>query len=73
MPIDILSPELFARQIEATVQQGNTYLEAITEFCTTRQIEPEEIVGYLSEKMIMHLRREGQDLHFLARTSELPL
>lgn len=73
MPIEILSPEIFARQIENMVQQGSSYLEAVVEFCTSRQIEPEEIVEYLSEKMIMHLRQEGQDLHFLTRTTGLLL
>lgn len=73
MSLDFPNPEIFARQIEAAVQKGFTYLEAIVNYCTERQIDTADIAPYLSEKMVMGLRKEAQDLHFLKRGAELPL
>lgn len=64
---------MFATHIERQVREHHmSYLDAIIHFCNERQLEPEAIVPYLSDKMKTAMRREGQNLHLLRKRRELP-
>ena len=74
MSLTINSPEAFAKYIEDQVQgKGMSYMDAILDFCAARELEPEAIVPFISEKMKMALKHEGQSLHLLRKTNELPI
>lgn len=75
MPVVINNPEAFAKYIERVVQNsGMTYMEAVIDFCETRQIDTDQIAPFISDKIKRALQREGQALHLLPKdTAELPL
>lgn len=74
MPLSVQNSEKFAKYIEHVVRTQNaTYLEAIIQFCAARNIEPEAVAPYISDKMKNALAREGARLHLLPKTNELPL
>ena len=65
MPLVINNPELFAKHIEKQVSKGMSYMDAILDFCLKRDLEPESIVPYISDKMKGELEKEGLALHLL--------
>lgn len=72
----IIDSETFAQQIEhLVVTKGVGYMDALLLFCEVRQIEPDAIVPFLSDKIKNHVRQEGIALHLLPRsnTTSLPL
>lgn len=74
MPLKLHNSEAFAKYVEQRVTDtGGTYMDAILEFCAKREIEPEAIVPFLNDKIKNALAKEGQRLHLLPKSSELPL
>lgn len=77
MAHSIIQPEAFAKHIEYLVSsKGMTYLDALVTFCEERQIEPDQIAPFISDKIKTNLQREGIALHLLPKTSNtavLPL
>lgn len=77
MALILNNPEAFAKHIERLVrEQHMSYLHAILHFCERRQIEPEMIAPFITEKMKSELTREGLSLHLLKRSkidNALPL
>jgi hypothetical protein len=52
------------------------YMDALVTFCEDRQLEPEAIVPFISDKIRTNLQREGIALHLLSKSSNtaiLPL
>lgn len=74
MPLKINNPEAFAKHIEKQVKDtGMGYLEAILEFCEKRQIDPEQIAPFISDKIKRAIAKEGKALHLLKDMApELP-
>ena len=73
MPLLISNPEMFAHHIEKIVQVRKlSYMEAVVEFCAKRELEPESIVPFLSDKIKHSIAVEAQHLHLLAKSAELP-
>ena len=73
MPLSTSNAELFAQHIEKLVQvHGHTYMEAVIEFCEKRDLEPESIVPYLSDKIKRAIAVEARGLHLLSKSAELP-
>lgn len=75
MPVKINNPEAFAKFIEKQVREGGvTYMEAVLDFCDKRQIEPEQIAPFISDKIKRAIAKEGKALHLLKNLApELPL
>jgi hypothetical protein len=76
MAHSVIEPEVFAAQIERLVSKGMSYLEAVVAFCDDRQIEPEQIAPFISDKIKTNLQQEGVALHLLPKSSNtavLPL
>ncbi len=72
MPVTDINPELFAQHIEHLVTRtGMSYMEAILHFCETRQIEPEGIVPFISDKIKNAIGREARNLHLLKQAASL--
>ena len=72
MALIIHTHEEFASHIEQVVRHYKcTYLEAVTEFCKKRNLEPEVIAPYISPKMKTAMSAEGQALHLLKKRSHL--
>lgn len=73
MPLSTSSAEKFAQHIEKLVQlHGHSYMEAVVEFCEERELEPESIVPYLSDKIKRAIAVEAMGLHLLSKSAELP-
>ena len=73
MSLSANSSESFAKHIEKQVRGNHmSYLDAILDFCEKRRLEPEAVAPFISTKMKTALAKEGQDLHLLRPTRELP-
>lgn len=73
MPLSTSNAELFAQHIEKLVRKhGQSYMEAVVEFCAKRELEPESIVPYLSDKIKREIAIEARRLHLLQKSAELP-
>lgn len=68
------SSEQFATHIERRVKATKmSYREAVLEFCESRELEPEQIVKLLNDKIRTAIQVEAQDLHLIRREACLPL
>jgi hypothetical protein len=73
MTLSVSNSEAFAIHIERMVKVRHlSYMEAVVEFCSTRDLEPETIVPYLSDKIKRAIAVEAQSLHLLQKSAELP-
>lgn len=73
MSLSISNAELFAQHIEKIVQVRNlSYMDAVVEFCEKRELEPEAIVPYLSDKIKGAIATEARRLHLLQKSAALP-
>lgn len=73
MTLSVSNSEAFAIHIERMVTARHmSYMEAVVEFCSTRDLEPESIVPYLSPKIKGAIAQEAQRLHLLQKSAELP-
>lgn len=74
MPLSVHNSEAFAKHIERCVSTKHmSYMEAIIAFCERRQLEPESIVPFLTDKIKDALAFEAQRLHLMPKMSSLPL
>jgi hypothetical protein len=74
MPLTINNPEAFARYVERVVaNSGMSYMDTILDFCDRRAIDPDIIAPFISDKIKRALAREGQALHLLPKTNDLPV
>jgi hypothetical protein len=70
MPLTIHNADAFAAHIERVVAtHGVSYMDAILHFCESRQLEPDAIAPFISDKIKRALGREGRDLHLLPQLS----
>jgi hypothetical protein len=74
MPVNVSNAETFALYIEKVVRTRKlSYMEAVVEFCRQRDLEPDTVVPFLSDKIKHAIAVEAQQLHLLHKTAELPL
>lgn len=65
--------ERFALYIEHCVHHRKmSYMDAVLDFCTKRNIEPELVVGLLNDKIKYAIGREASGLHLMVKPMELP-
>jgi hypothetical protein len=73
MSLSVSNSEAFALYIEHAVRTRKvSYMEAVVEFCEKRDLEPETIVPFLSDKIKHAIAAEAQRLHLLHKSAELP-
>lgn len=64
--------EAFAKHIEHCVAAYKmSYMDAVIDFCTKRELEPEDVLPLLSDKIKTAIAAEGQALHFLKKQRAL--
>jgi|SaaInl4_135m_RNA_FD_contig_21_2372932_length_506_multi_3_in_0_out_0_2 hypothetical protein len=64
----------FSLMIEELVKDLNVgYLEAITHYCERHDMEVESAAKLLNATIKGQLQSEAEDLHYLPRTSRLPI
>ena len=74
MALNIHNAEAFAKHIEKVVENsGMSYMDAILDFCERRQLDPEAVVPFISDKIKRALAREGRALHLLPKRGTLPI
>lgn len=74
MPLDIQSAKQFADKIEKVVSDTKmNYLDSILYYCEENRMEPETAASLVGGKLKQKLREEAEELHFLPKTSKLPL
>ena len=57
--------EKFSNIIEEMVEQGNTYLESIVEYCQDNDMEIELVVQFISPAIKSKLKIEAERVHLL--------
>ncbi len=73
MALTVSSGETFAIHIEHAVAARKLgYMEAVVEYCNERDLEPETIVPFLSDKIKHAIAVEAHRLHLLHPSAELP-
>ncbi len=74
MPFTPQSSEKFAHLIEHRVlSAGIPYRDAVLEFCEQRELEPEQVVKLLNDKIRTAIQTEAEDMHLIRREATLPL
>jgi len=72
MALTIHTPEEFAVTIEHAIRRYKySYIEAVTDFCKKRGLEPKVIAPYISPKMKTAMFAEGQALNLLKKRNRL--
>lgn len=68
------APE-FYENVEKMVRGGSSYLDAIVEWCSKKNIEIESVIPLVQKnpKFLSHLRVDAEDLHFIQKNSRLPV
>jgi hypothetical protein len=73
MALSVSNAEAFAIHIEHVVKTRKLgYMEAVVEYCNERDLEPETIVPFLSDKIKHGIAIEASRLHLLHPSAELP-
>ena len=54
-------------------RDGDGYISAITTLCDEKDLDPVFVAKMLSKPMKEKLRKEGEDLNLLKKSSSLPL
>jgi hypothetical protein len=68
--------ETFYDEVEVLVQNSNnSYMESIIFWCEQRNIEPEFVAPFILRNLALcaKLQMEAENLHFLKRTTRLPI
>ncbi len=66
----------FCQIIDDDVRRGCgrlTYLDAIVQYCNKNDINIEDTKALVNKKLKQKLREEGENLHYLKKTSRLPI
>lgn len=59
----------FTKHIEKMKSEGLTFIEAISEYCEINNIEPEEIVDYISPAMLKKITKEASQGNMIVKGS----
>jgi hypothetical protein len=65
----------FCREVEKLVASGvhDNYIDAILYVCETNEMEPFMAARLLSDPIKEKLKKEGQEINLLPKSTELPL
>ena len=74
MELNFLTPTKFSTIIEEMVQEKRlTYIDACLEYCSEKNIEPESLGRLVNKSLKQKIQVEAESLHFLPKTSTLPV
>ena len=72
--LNLYNPERFNNEIEELVERTKmSYLDAILHYAEVNNLESETIASLINISTKNKLREEAESLHFLPKTSKLPL
>jgi hypothetical protein len=64
----------FYHKISDIVEKTNlSYIDSILYYCDEHKMEPEAVAPLINTKMKAQIRDEAEELHFLPKTTKLPL
>jgi hypothetical protein len=70
----VMTPKKFAMKIEDAVKNGaGTYMDAILDYCSEHQMEPDAIAPLISKPLKEKLEADARKLNFLPRVATLPI
>ena len=74
MALRFLTPTKFSTMIEEMVAEKHlTYMDACLEYCKDNNIEPESLGRLVNKSLKQKIQVEAENLHFLQKSSTLPL
>ena len=69
-----MTPKSFSIFIEKQVQEKKiTHMEAILDYCTRNQLEPDSITGLIQKPLKDKIEANARDLNFLPKMGKLPV
>jgi len=72
--LNMYTPEKFNQEIEEIVERTNmSYLDAMLYHAEENNLESETVAGLINIKTKNKLREEAEKLHFMPKTSKLPI
>ena len=72
--VEFMTKVKFSKLVEAVVRQDRlSHMEAILHLCEKYGIEPEDCKKYVSNVIKDKLEAEAMNLHYMAKSAELPI
>jgi|TARA_B100001939_G_scaffold146010_1_gene126521 hypothetical protein len=69
-----MTPKQFALIIEKRASKKRlTHMEAVLDYCTEKEIEPDQITHLINRALKDKIKMNAQDLNFLPKTATLPV
>ena len=69
-----ITPKKFAIIVDELVRTKHlTHMEAILYYCEQNLIEPDTITRWIDRSLKEHLQADAEALHYLPKTSQLPV
>ena len=69
-----MTPKQFALQIEKRASKKKiTHMEAVLDYCSEKEIEPDQITHLINRNLKDKIKMNAQDLNFLPKTATLPV
>ena len=70
----LMTPKKFSIAIEKTVKQsGIPYMDALVDYCSKNQIEPEQIKPLITKSLKEKVEVDARNLNFLPKVATLPI
>ena len=70
----LMTPKKFSIAIEKTVKQsGISYMDALIDYCSKNQIEPEQIKPLITKSLKEKVEVDARNLNFLPKVATLPI
>ena len=74
LDLDIITPTKFSLLIEQIVQTKRiSYMDACLLYCEENNVEPESLGRLVNKALKQKIQFEAENLHFLQKSSTLPL
>ena len=74
MELSFITPTKFSTKIEEMVLNKKvTYMDACLEYCKENNVEPESIGRLVNKSLKQKIQVEAELLHFLPKSSTLPV
>ena len=69
-----MTPKQFALTIEKRASKKRlTHMEAVLDYCSEKEIEPDQITHLINRALKDKIKMNAQDLNFLPKTATLPI